>query len=200
MRQYTSPIMDEIRKNIIPELQTPFLRDTCTNITQHLTSYPFISEPLSNAKSTSVGQSTVQLASRAYNSFARPVIPYLSGPLSVLAPYVSRADTLADHGLNRLDRTFPAVKTADTRTVLTTPFRLAGQGRDYVLHTYEDERRKTVGAGKQDKGGVVLLGKAVLSTELKIAVDAVSVLTDFLGPKKDEAKRVFNEKLNNQQK
>ena len=177
-----------------------FLFDRYANATQHLTSYPFISEPLTNAKSTNVGQSTVQLAGRAYDSFARPVLPYLSGPLSVLAPYVSRADTLADRGLNRLDRTFPAVKTADTRTVLTTPFRLAGQGRDYVLHTYEDERRKTVGAGKQDNGGVVLLGKAVLSTELKIAVDAVNMMAEFLGPKKEEAKKVFNEKLNNQQK
>ena len=45
----------------------------------------------------------------------------------------------------------------------------------------------------------MLLGKSVLSTELKIAADALNVLTEFLGPKKEEAKKVFNEKLNSQQ-
>lgn len=124
-------------------------------------------------------------------------MPYLSKPYGFVAPYVQRADSLADNGLSEVEKRFPIVK-EETSTIKTKvvdvayfPLRIAGQGRDYLLNTYNDEYQKTGG------NGLITTAKAVISTELKVTVDVLHLIADYLGPKKEEAKKYAHEKVNN---
>lgn len=163
----------------------------------HLASYPVISDTISTYKSVPLGQYSLNVAENAYNSLAKPLFPYVEGPYGYVAPYVERADSLADKGLNKLEHTFPIVK-EDTHKIRDSifdtvffPLRVAFQGRDYLLNTYRDEYRKTGGEG------LITTGKAILSTELKVAADFFQTVSDVLGPKKEAAKQKANQKLNN---
>ncbi|KAF2455286.1 hypothetical protein BDY21DRAFT_365502 [Lineolata rhizophorae] len=157
----------------------------------HLTSYPVVSDSMTKYKTNPYGKKSLDLAHDVYAKFGAPLLPYLAGPYSYLAPYVAKADTLADSGLSKVDSRFPIVK-EDTETLKGTavgyarlPFRVAGQGRDYVFATYDSEYKKVGGEG------VVKMAKAIVSTELKITADAWSAMLDFLGPKKEAAKQKY---------
>lgn len=106
-----------------------------------------------------------------------------------MAPYLSRADALADDGLARVDARFPIVREEPDALkdaafdLATLPLRLAGQGRAYVLGTWSDEFSKTGG------GGVVRYAKAAVSTELKFALDGYYFLLTFLSRGKEQAKQ-----------
>jgi len=124
-------------------------------------------------------------------------MPYLQRPYSYVAPYVAKADEIADSSLGRVDNTFPIVK-EDTEKIKGTvmdyalfPLRVAGQSKDYLLSTYNDEYQKTGGQG------LVTTAKAVISTELKVTADIFQMVADFLGPKKEATKQKANEKMNN---
>lgn len=133
------------------------------------------------------------MADSAYARFGKPFLPYLRTPYSYAAPYVAKADSLADAGLGSVDSHFPIVK-EDTKTLYDTalqyaslPFTIAGQSKDYVLGTWQDEYSKTVNRNNRGPGlGSSLM--AIISTEMKIASDALSVAAEYLGPKKEEAK------------
>jgi len=163
----------------------------------HLTTYPLVIDSISTYKSNPYGQKSISIANTAYDRFGKPVIPYLKGPYSYVAPYVAKADSLGDQGLGKLEGTFPIVK-QDTDKVKDTvldyallPVKLAVQGKDYVFQTYGDEYQKSGG------NGVVTTAKAIMSTELKLASDVYQFVSKYLGPKKEAAKKKGSEALNN---
>jgi len=113
----------------------------------------------------------------------------------MIAPYVSAADNIGAQSLDSVDSHFPAIKNTELNTlkdhafgVAQLPFALAGQGRDYVFATYDDEWSKVGG------GGLVKTGKAMLSTELRIAVEGYQKVAGVLGPKVEKVKKTGVEK------
>ncbi|OJD32589.1 pathogenesis associated protein [Diplodia corticola] len=168
-----------------------------SHFVSHLSSYPVVSDLISTYKSNPYGQKSLDLSNAAYDRFGKPIVPYLSKPYGFVAPYVQRADSLADNGLSEVEKRFPIVKentsTIKDRVVDVAffPLRIAGHGKDYLYNTYSDEYQKTGG------NGVITTAKAILSTELKITSDVLQLIADYLGPKKEEAKKYAQEKVNN---
>lgn len=68
------------------------------------------------------------------------------------------------------------------------PFVLAGQGKEYVVGTWQDEYKKTKG-----EDGVVKNVKALISTELKIGFDGYKVVSEYLGRGQEKAGKKVNE-------
>lgn len=125
------------------------------------------------------------------------MLPYAQKPYGYVAPYVAKADAMADGGLSRVDQTFPIVK-EDTQKIKGTvldfaffPLRMAGEGKDYLFRTYSSEYKKCGG------DGVVSGGKALITTGLVFTSDSLAWLSSFLGAKKEEAKGMAKEKTNN---
>jgi len=176
---------------------TSALYPTATILTQskqHLTSYPVVSDGISQFKSNPYGAKSIALTQDTYNRFGAPFTPYLRTPYAYASPYLSRADSLADSGLGSIDAHFPLVK-QDTQTVVDTgksyalyPIHLADSGFNYVLRTWDDEYTKTI---KRNNRGPGLLSSvlAVVSTELKISSDVLAAVADWFQPKKDAAKK-----------
>lgn len=168
---------------------------------QHLASYPVVSDGIETFKNNPYGAKSLDIAGTTYTKLGKPVMPYLKTPYSYAAPYVAKADTLADKGLEQVDTRFPIVK-EDTATVKDTvlnfaflPFRVAGEGRDYVLSTWDDEYNKT--AARNNRGRSLSTSfLAIISTQLKIASDSVNVVADWFGPRKEEAKQKKDSLLN----
>jgi hypothetical protein len=164
---------------------------------QHLTSYPVVSDSISTYKSNPYGAKSISLANNAYCRFVVPVQGYLRTPLSYVAPYIAKADSLGDQGLSHVDQHFPIVKEDTTslkervQGTIYLPVKLANDGKTYLFKTYEDEYKKTGGKGL---GTTV---KAVISTELKVTADVFQWVSEFLGQKKQESGKVANEKLGN---
>lgn len=177
--------------NVVNEYLTNGDKKASSQFLGHLRSYPVVHDTVETYMSVPLGNYTVCVARRAYDSLARPLLPYFEGPYSIVAPYVRHADQLADKGLTQLDHTFPVMRETPASlrdrawTTMTLPVRLLGQGKDYLFRTYEDERRRTGG------DGVVPTGKAVVSTELRVAVDVLDQIAAFLGSKKEQAKHQY---------
>lgn len=163
----------------------------------HLTSYPVVSDSITTFKSNPYGQKSLDLADHGYKSIVAPVLPYAQGPYGYVKPYVEKADQLADGGLKRVDETFPIVK-QDTEAIKGSilelaylPFKLADQGKDYVLKTYSSEYKKCGG------DGYVAGGKALITTGLVVTSDSLAWLSNYLSQKKEEAKEVVKDKTSN---
>jgi len=172
------------------EMSTPLTNGDkpASKVLSHITSYPLVSDTISTYKSNPYGQKTINLANTAYAKFGSPLLPYLQTPYSYVAPYVEKADSLADSTLTKVDDTFPIVK-EDTQKVKSTvldfaffPLRLAGSGKDYVFGTFNDEYKKTGG-----DDGIFKLAKATISTELKVGHDTVSYIIKYFNKGKEAA-------------
>lgn len=168
--------------------------DAKSQFLSHLTSYPVVSDGIEHFKATPLGAKSIEIVDATYTRVGKPLEPHLRTPYSYAKPYVNKADSLADQALNSVDNRFPIVK-EDTNTIYDTvkgyvfwPFQIAGSGRDYVLNTWSEEYNKT--AKRNNRGtGVITLGMAVVSTEMKIASDALQYLADTLSDRKSEAKQ-----------
>lgn len=165
-----------------------------SKVLSHLQSYPVVHEGIELYKTNPYGAKSLSLFNTTYQRLVAPLHPYLQTPYSYLSPYLSRADELGDSGLSKVDSTFPIVK-EDTGKLKETvsgyallPFVLAGQGKEYVLGTWQDEYKKTKG---QD--GVVKNVKALISTELKIGFDGYKMVTEYLGRGQEKASKKVNE-------
>ncbi len=115
-----------------------------------------------------------------------PFVPYAKRPYGYVAPYVAKADALASDGLSKVDNKFPIVK-EDTEKIKGTvldyayfPFRIVGDGKNYLLDTYTGEYKKCGG------DGYVAGGKAMITTGLVVTSDTLAWLGSFLGQKKEE--------------
>jgi hypothetical protein len=154
-----------------------------------------VSDGITTYKSNPYGEKTIVIFNDAYSRVAPQVLPYLRGPYSYVAPYVAKADELGDSGLSTIDTKFPIVK-EDTETIKgsikTTvfyPVKVAQDGKQYVFKTYSDE------GSKIDGNGIFHLAKTVVSTELKIASDLLHFVAEWLGPKKEAAKKSVEERI-----
>jgi len=161
----------------------------------HLKGYPVVNDAVNTYKTNPYGAKSLDLVIVIYDKFGSPIVPYLRTPYSIVAPYLNKADTLADSGLCKVDERFPVVK-EDTSKITSTvkgyafyPVQVAGQGRDYVIATYDDEYKKTGG----DKS-MVHTAKALLSTELRIAFEAYGWVAQLLRQKKEDVQQKVNEK------
>lgn len=171
----------------------PHLTRNITDRYQHLTSYPVVSDSIATFKGNAYGAKSIEVADATYSRFGKPVEPYLRTPYSYAAPYIQKADSLADSGLKTVDNHFPIVR-EETHTIKDTvlsyaffPVHVAGQSYEYLYNTWSDEYSKT--ANKNNRGpGITTLVMAAISTELKVASDAFQAIADFLGPAKDDAK------------
>lgn len=161
----------------------------------HLGNYPVVSDAVNTYKTNPLGAKSLDIANIAYDRIAAPFLPYLRTPYSIVRPYLSKADNLADVGLNKVDETFPVVK-EDTNAIRGTvieyalfPLRLVGDTKSYVFDTYADEHKKVHGEG------LVRSAKAMVSTELKIAFDALNYASSFFAQRKEEGKQMGNQVL-----
>jgi hypothetical protein len=140
-----------------------------------------------------LGQKSLSVVDQIYATFAKPLAPYLNGPYQYVSPYVSKADSIADSGLNKVDQTFPIVKTPtgelknSVSDVALFPLRKAFEGKDYVFNTYGSEYKKVGG------NGLMTTGKAMVSTGLVVTSDSLHWLSTYLGAKKEDAKKVANQ-------
>ncbi|GAB7344388.1 hypothetical protein MBLNU457_2244t2 [Dothideomycetes sp. NU457] len=167
---------------------------TSSKFLDHLTSYPVVSDGITNFKQNQYGAKSIEIANDTYDRFGKPLTPYLRTPYNYAEPYIKSADSIAADGLDKVDQRFPIVK-EDTQTVFETarnyalePFVIAGQTYNYVMATWNDEYTKTI---KRDNRGPGLLSSvmALVSTEMKITADALAVAADWLRPRKEEAKK-----------
>jgi hypothetical protein len=150
---------------------------------KHFKSYPIINDTVETFCNTSIGASTLNLASNTYRSFVAPFHPYLQRPYSVAQPYLTRADELGDSGLYRFETYVPVVKedTAVLKDYAFAPYK-------YVSGTWQEQYERT-----SHQNGLVKTGLAVVSTELKIIQDACTVFLDYWNNSKSGQK--VNEKV-----
>lgn len=168
-----------------------------SNFLQHLTSYPLVSDSISTFKSNPYGRRSISLADQGYHQLIAPFIPFAQRPYGYVKPYVEKADSLADVGLNKVDETFPIVR-QETQKLKSSvielaffPFRLAGNSKDYVLNTYSGEYQKCGGKG------VVSGGKALITTSLVVTSESLNWIGSLLAQKKEQSKEVTKEKKSN---
>ena len=113
-----------------------------------------------------------------------------------MSPYVKKADSLGDSTLSTIDSKFPVVKKPtgelynEGKSFVFFPLKKGTEGKEYVLGTWQQEKKKVGGEG------LVTYGKAAVSTGIIVGSDAFEWLAGFLKGKKAEAKEVTNEKLN----
>lgn len=160
----------------------------------HVASYPVVSDSIDLIENNPYGKKGIELANEGYNKVLAPVMPYAQRPYGYIAPYVQKADQLADGGLTKVDGTFPIVK-QDTEKIKGTildlillPLSIANQSKDYVFSTYGNEYKKCGG------NGYIAGGKAVITTGLVVTSDSLAWLADYLNQKKEQAKEVAKEK------
>ena len=164
---------------------------------QHLESYPVVNDSIKAVKSNPYGKKSLNIADAGYKNFVAPVVPYAQRPYGYVAPYVNKADQLADGVLQKADERYPVLK-EDTEKLkgsivdlVFLPLRLAGQGKDYALDTYAKEYKKCGG------DGYVAGGKAVITSGLIVTSDTFAWLANYFASKKDQAKEVAKEKTGN---
>lgn len=170
----------------------------------HFVSYPIISDSISTFKTYPLGQRSIDITHSAYCTFIAPLSPYLSKA----APYVTRADELAETGLGKIEERFPIVKEPTENiknTVVGTigyPRRLVGEvyvrgsdlakdTKEYVFSIYGDELARQDSSEK--KGGYIPRAKAGVTTGLVVSSELMNAIAAYLGNKKDQAKVEIDE-------
>ncbi|KAL5048017.1 hypothetical protein BDW71DRAFT_196418 [Aspergillus fruticulosus] len=159
---------------------------------EHLTSYPVVSDSISYYKGNKYGAKSLELVDQGYG-IAKPYLTYLSKPYGYVAPYVVRADSLGDKGLQKVDATFPIIK-EDTKTLKDTiydtayfPLQLVGDAKSHVFSTYGDEYKKCGG------DGIVASGKAIITTSLVLSQESLAFISSLLQKKKAQVKDLVPE-------
>ncbi|KAL4911549.1 hypothetical protein BDW74DRAFT_164985 [Aspergillus multicolor] len=159
---------------------------------EHLTSYPVVSDSITYYKGNKYGAKSLEFADHGYD-IAKPYLAYLSKPYGYFAPYVTRADSLGDKGLYKVDATFPIIK-EDTKTLKSTiydtaylPLRLVGDAKSHVFSTYGDEYKKCGG------DGIIASGKAIITTSLVLSQESLGFISSLLQKKKAQVKDMTRE-------
>jgi len=158
----------------------------------HITGYPVVSDSLTYIKKNPYGQRSIELGGSAYEKFAKPVLPYFARCYEYVSPYVKRADDLGEQTLTKIDERIPALKKptgelwADTQTLIQLPVRKGSETRDHVMSVYSSELKKIGGEG------VVVQGKALVSTGLLITTEALTWFGDLLRASQVKSKEAGN--------
>ncbi|GIZ48680.1 hypothetical protein CKM354_001173100 [Cercospora kikuchii] len=182
----------------------PHATETLTNgdkpqskFLSHITSYPAVHDGIETYKTNPYGKKSIEIADGVYTRFGKPVEPYLQRPAGYAAPYLQKADELADSGLTQVETRFPIVK-EDTEKVVEAAKGSILAPVVYLYGTWQDEYTKT--ARHNDRGaGLTTLILALVSTNLKIASDVFQVIADTLGPKYEESKKKSADYVNHAQ-
>lgn len=159
----------------------------------HITQYPVVSDSLSYFKKNPYGQKSIELGDSAYQTFAKPVIPYLAKPYEYLSPYVKKADTIGDQVLSKVDERLPILKKpteelwTDGKNIVLFPVRKGTETRDHVLQIYNAEYKNIGGEG------LVTYGKAAITTGLIVSHEALNWLGEYLRAGKTKAKEVASD-------
>jgi hypothetical protein len=160
-----------------------------SKVLSHLHSYPVVHDSFEAYKSHPYGARSLSFLNESYQRFVAPLHPYLKTPYSYLSPYLSKADELGDNGLSQVDTRFPIVKEDTSKLKQTVfdyasvPLGFAGWGKEYVVGTWQDEYSKTSGQG------AVKVVKGLISTELRMGLDAFDVVKGYLSKGKKEANK-----------
>ncbi|MCJ1314384.1 hypothetical protein MMC25_008066 [Agyrium rufum] len=158
-------------------------------VVDHVASYPAISKSVEAFKSNPYGARSLELATNLQKTLVDPVIPYAEGPYSYVAPYVAKADSMADDGLKRVDERFPIVKseTEDIKnsvlSLVFMPLRVGKSVNEYVWAVWGNEYKKCGG------DGYVAGGKAVITTGLVVTSDTLGWISEMLRQKGEEGKQ-----------
>ncbi|KAI4235354.1 MAG: hypothetical protein LQ352_008101 [Teloschistes flavicans] len=159
----------------------------------HVTSYPAVSDSIDAIEANAYGKKGIELANEVRTKVVDPVLPYAERPYGYIKPYVQRADSLANDGLQKIDARYPIVK-QDTKKIKSSildlafmPLRMATEGKDYLLETYGKEYKKCGG------DGYIAGGKAVVTTGLVVTSDSLAWLATYLNQKKEQSKDLAKE-------
>ncbi|KAK7756348.1 hypothetical protein SLS62_001574 [Diatrype stigma] len=154
----------------------------------HFTQYPVVSDSLSYIKKNPYGQKSLELSDSAYQTFAKPVIPYFSKPYEYVSPYVKKADSIGDQVLSKVDERLPILKKptgelwSDGKSIVFFPVRKGTETKDHVFQVYNSEYKNIGG------DGLVTYGKAALTTSLIVSHEALNWLSEYLRASKTKAK------------
>ena len=159
--------------------------------------YPTVKSGVSTLQSYPLGQKSVETVKSYYDGFLVPFLKNFAGPYSYVAPYVLKADDLADSGLDKVDNRLPIITKepqAIKESVLDfayTPVRFASDGKNYLLNTYGQEYKK---CGGDDAGPLISGTKAAVTSSIVITSDILLKLSEFFTAKKDEGKQFASAK------
>ncbi|CAK7222355.1 hypothetical protein SCUCBS95973_004810 [Sporothrix curviconia] len=164
---------------------------------EHLLQYPLVSDGVSTVKDNKYGQQTIAISSSAYETLAKPVLPYLTKPYGYVSPYVKKADSLGDRTLDSIDQRFPVVRkpTAEvyqeTKDLVFYPVRKGIEGRDHIFSVYSGERKHYPGEG------VFPLSKALAGTAYTVTGETLAWVRAYLSTAKKQADSTISEKTSN---
>lgn len=170
-----------------------------TKVLSHLKSFPLISDSLSTITSHPLGQRSLSLTATLSHRFLGPIAPYLLKVNEIASPYVSKADDLADSGLDKVEEKFPILKEPTENVRHRVEERVGGvrekveigrgmmyEGREYVLSVYQKELEK------EGSKGYLPIAKAGITTTFTITADSIHWLVDQLTAKKAAAEAKVN--------
>ena len=196
----TSPLLNSSQYASSSDPLLPRLPNL-TNHTQHLTSYPVISDTISAYQSNYYGAKSIDLVDYAHSHYIDPVLESKQGKQaqSYIHPYAAKADSLGEEGLKRVETHFPLIK-EDTATVretvisfiltpVTLPLSYARWGYDWLNETYANEVKSAGG----EKAGLIAQGKALVSTGLVVVGESASWVREMLAKAKKESEEKAEE-------
>ncbi|KAI1438990.1 hypothetical protein GGR50DRAFT_216703 [Xylaria sp. CBS 124048] len=154
----------------------------------HIANYPFINDGIEYFKKNPFGQKSLELGDSAYQTFAKPFLPYLNRPFQYVSPYIKKADAVGDGALSQIDQRIPALKkptdelVSEGKAIVFFPVRKGLETKSHVFDVYNSEYKKVGG------DGLVTSGKAWISTGLVVTSETLSWVGDYLRAAKTEAK------------
>lgn len=163
----------------------------------HLLNYPVIADGVNTVKQNKFGQRGIALGDSAYQTFAKPVFPYLEKPYQYVSPYVRKVDDLGDKTLSQIDQRFPAVKKPtgelyeDTKSLVLLPYRIGLEQKDHVVSVFTGERKKAGG------DSIVPTGKALLSTALIVTSETLHWASGLISSGKQKVQQHSNNGVSN---
>ncbi|KAI0107098.1 hypothetical protein GGR51DRAFT_517416 [Nemania sp. FL0031] len=158
----------------------------------HIIGYPVINDGIAYFKKNPYGQKSLELSDSAYQTFAKPILPYFDRPYQYVSPYVKKADTMGDDALSKIDERLPALKkptdelVSEGKAIIFFPVRKGLETKGYVVDVYNSEYKKVGG------DGLVTSGKALISTGLVVTSVALTWVGDYLRAGKVQAKETTN--------
>ncbi|KAI3323739.1 hypothetical protein HD806DRAFT_495491 [Xylariaceae sp. AK1471] len=159
----------------------------------HITGYPVIHDGIAYFKKNPYGQKSIELSDSAYQTFAKPILPYLNKPYQYVSPYVQKADAMGDDALSKIDERIPVLKkptdelVSDGKAIIFFPVRKGMETKGYVENVYKSEYKKVGG------DGLVTSSKALVSTGLVVTSDALNWIGNILRAGKVQAKETASD-------
>jgi len=157
-------------------------------ILTHIFGYPIFNDGISYIKKNPYGQRSIELGDSAYQTFAKPVIPYLSKPYQYVSPYVQKADAMGDDALSKFDERLPVLTKptdelwTDGKNLVFFPVRKGLETKDHVFGIYQSEVKKAGG------DSLVAHSKAMVFAGLVVTSEALNWIGDLLRAGKAQAK------------